>query len=154
MRNTPEAARYRQAVVNKMLRSAGVSVGSTSGAGRAAGVDESVDGLNGGVADLCVRDSSLTAPPDASPAAGAPATPARGAPAAPGTAAAAAVSAPAARAATGAAERPGQRASVTGLKTQTSKEQAAKAVLVRKLWTTRDLDDSNEGSTTDSTKAV
>ena len=154
MRNTPEAARYRQAVVNKMLQSAGVSVGSTSSAGGAAGVDESVDGLNGGVAGLGVRDSSLTTPPDASPAAGAPAPPARGAPAAPGTAAAAAVSAPAARAVTGAAERPGQRASVAGRKAQASKEQAAKEVLVRKLRTTHDLDDSDEGSTTDSTEAV
>jgi len=77
MRNTLEAARYRQAVVNKMLQSAGLSVGSTSGAGGAAGVDESVDGLMGGVAGLGVRDSSLTAPPGASPAAGAPAPPAR-----------------------------------------------------------------------------
>jgi len=106
MQKKPEAARYRQDVVNKMLQSAGVSMGLTSGAGGAAGVEESVNGLNGGVAGLGVRDSSLTAPPDVSPAAGAPAPPARRAPAAPGTAAAAAVSAPAARAATGTAERP------------------------------------------------
>jgi len=117
-------------------------------------VDEYVDGLIGGVAGLGVRDSSLTAPPGASPAAGAPAPPARGAPAAPGTAAAAAVSTPAARAATGPAERPGQRASVAGRKAKASKEQTAKGVLVRKLRTTRDLDDSDEGSTTDSTEAV
>jgi len=153
MRNTLKVARYRQAVVNKMLQSAGVSVGSTSGARGAAGVDKSVDGLNGGVVGLAVRHSLLTVPPDASPAAGAPALPARGVPAAPKTAAAAAVSALAARAVTGAAERPGQRASVTGRKAQASKEQAAKAVLVRKLRTTRDLADSNEGSTTDSTEA-
>jgi len=41
-----------------------------------------------------------------------------------------------------------------GRKAQASKEQEAKAVLVRKLQTTRDLDDSSEGCTTDSTEAV
>ena len=137
-----------------MLQSAGVSVGSTSGAGGAADVDEFVDGLNGGVGSLGVHDFSFIAPPDASPAAGAPAPPALGAPAAPGTAAAAALSVPAARTATSRAERPGQRASVTGRKAQASKTVAAKAVLVRKLRTTRDLDDSNEGSTSNSTQAV
>jgi len=43
---------------------------------------------------------------------------------------------------------------VAGRKAQASKEQAAKAVLVGKLRTTRDLDESDEGSTTDSTAAV
>jgi len=154
MRNTPEAARYRKAIVNKMLQSAGSSLGSTSGAGGASGVDVSVDGLNGGVVGPGDRDSSLTAPPGASPAAEALAPPARGAPAAPGTAAAAAVSAPASRAATGPAKRSVQRASVAGRKAQASEEQAAKAVLLRKLRTTRDLDDRDEGSTTDSTEAL
>jgi len=154
MRNTPESALYRQAVVNMVQQSAGVSVRSTSGAGGAADVDESGDGLNGGVGSLGLHDFSLTAPPDASPAAGAPAPPALGAPAAPGTAAAAALSATAAQAATSRAERPGQRASVTGRKAQASKKVAARAVLIRKLRTTRDLDDSNEGSTSNSTEAV
>jgi len=43
---------------------------------------------------------------------------------------------------------------VAGRKAQAIQEQAAKAVLVRKLRTTRDLDGSDEGSTTDSTEAV
>jgi len=154
MRSTREAARFRQPVVNTMLQCAGVAVGSTGGAGSAAGVDDSVDGLNCGVAGLGVRDSTLTAPPAASPAARAPAPPARVASAALGkAAAAAAVSAPAAWAATGAAERAGRRASGAGRKAQVFKEQRERAVLVRKLQTTRDLDDSSEVSTTDSAKA-
>jgi len=106
MRNAPEAACYRQAVVNKMLQCAGLTAGSTSDAGGAAGLKNSVDGLNSGMAGLVVRDATLTVPRAASPAAGAPAPPGRGAPAALCTAAAAAVSAPPARVATGAAERP------------------------------------------------
>jgi len=153
MRNTPEAAHYRQAVVNKMLQCAGETVGSNSGAGGAVGVNDSVEGLSCGVAGLVVRDSTLTAPPGASPAAGAPSPPARGATTAPGPAAVAAGPAPAARAASGGAERPAQRASGAGRKAQAVKEQAAKAVLFRKLRTTRELENGVEGSTKDSVDA-
>lgn len=133
MRNPPGAARYRQSVVHKMLQCAGVMMGSSSGAEGAVSVNDSVDGLIGFVAGLSVCYSTLTAPTGASLAAGAPPPPERGAPAVPGPAVVAAGSASAARAASFGAERPAQRASGAGRKSQAVKEQAAKAVQFRKL---------------------
>jgi len=129
MRNTLEAAHYRQAVANKMLLCAGVTVGSNSGAKGAVGVKHSAKGLSCDMAGLIVRDSTLTAPPGASPAARAPSPPARGAPMALGPAAVAVGSAPAARAASCGAERPAQRASGAGRKAQAVEDQAANALL-------------------------
>jgi len=93
------------------------------------GVKYSAEGLSCGMAGLIVRESTLTAPPGASPAARAPSSPARGAPMALGPAAVAVGSAPAARAASCGAERPAQRASGAGRKAQAVEDQAANALL-------------------------
>lgn len=153
MLNTPEAARYRQTMVKKMLQCAPVTGVSPGGGGRGVGAENAVQNLDGGVAGLGVSDSKLAAPPGAGPATGAALLPARGALAALDPDEKEAGSASATRAVSGGAERPANGARGPGRKSLEVMEQAAKALLFRKLRTMRELENGRDESTTDSTDA-
>ena len=146
MRHTPEAARYRLAITQKMLERAGVASSSAIDEGGGEGTDDSIGGVGDGVAGLGVDNSTGTVRAAAGPAAGARAPPGRGALAAPlgadGTSASALAAAAAAKAAPA---RVRQHAKTgAGRQSLETKRQAAAAQLARSRNTTRNLDEDSE----------
>ena len=103
MRHTPEAARYRLAITQKMLERAGLASSSTIDLGGSEGTCDSIGGVGNGLAGLGVGGTTETPRTAAGPAAGARAPPAPGALAAPsgadGTSASALAAASAAKSA-------------------------------------------------------
>ena len=163
MRHTPEAAKYRQAVMRKMMQAAGLAAPPAPAPSPAPPAHSAVDEINvvevdDGVADMDVTppaaDASSSAPPAAGSAAGANAPPGEDPPAAPvaadtagTTALAAEAASPAAPPARGNGGGDNQR----GRKSQAAKQRAASAALSKQLDTTRGLDHSSESDTTTTT---
>ena len=142
MRHTPEAARYRLAITQKMLERAGVASSSAIDVGGGEGTDDSIGGVGDGVAGLGVDSST------GGPAAGARAPPERGALAAPVGADGTSASALAAAAAAKAAPTHVCRQSKTGAgrRSLETKRPAAAAQLARSPNTTRNLEEEREAS--------
>eukprot|EP00168_Porphyra_purpurea_P013391 TRINITY_DN3686_c0_g1_i1.p1 TRINITY_DN3686_c0_g1~~TRINITY_DN3686_c0_g1_i1.p1 ORF type:complete len:411 (-),score=98.22 TRINITY_DN3686_c0_g1_i1:111-1343(-) len=163
MRNTPEAAKYRQAVLSKMMMSAGVDTAPETPA-TSAQEDPSVSDeihvvdVDDGVAALDVAPTTThatsAAPPATDRAVGAQAPPAREPPAASAAGRTAVNRALAAQAVMSAASttagRRGGRAQ-RGRTAQDAKERAAAAALEQELDTTRGLDHSSPSATTTAT---
>ena len=164
MRHTPEAAKYRKAVMQKMMASAGLAAASGLGvspepAKTSPEEDMNVVELDDGVAALAVTpppaDATSSAPPAAASAAGANSPPGED-PQAASTAAGrnAAERAPADKAATSAAPATQPRGggdNQRGRKSQAAKQRAASAALNEALQTTRGLEHSSESETTTAT---
>jgi len=163
MRHTPEAAKYRQAVLRKMMQSAGLAAAPAPAPTQDPPTSSAADEINvvevdDGVADMDVTplaaDASSSAPPAAGSAAGANAPPGEDPPAAPvaadtdgETALAAEVASPAAPPARGNGGEDNQR----GRKSKAAKQRAASAALRNQLDSTRGLDHSSESDTTTTT---
>ena len=163
MRNTPEAAQYRQAVMRKMMQAAGLAAPpapapTPAPPARSAVKEIHVVEVDDGVAAMEVTtlaaDASSSAPPAGGSAAGANAPPGEDPPAAPvaadtaaATALAAEAESPAAPPARGSGGGDNQR----GRKSQAAKQRAASAALNKQLDTTRGLDQSSESDTTTTT---
>jgi len=144
MRHTPEAARYRLAITQKMLERAGVASASDIDVGGGEGTEDPIGGVGDGVAGLGVDSSTGTVRAAAGPGAGARATPGRGALAAPLGADGTSASALAAEAAPAHVRR--QAKTGAGRLSLETKRQAAAAQLSRSPNTTRNLDEDSESS--------
>ena len=151
MRHTPEAARYRLAITQKMLERAGLASSSTIDLGGSEGTDDSIGGVGNGVAGLGVGGTTETPRTAAGPAAGARAPPAPGALAAPlgadGTSASALAAASAAKSAVARVRQ--QQKTAAGRRSMETKRQAAVAQAARTPATTRHLDEENESTDDD-----
>jgi len=163
MRHTPEATKYRQAVLRKMMQSVGLAAAPAPApppeppTSRAV-VEINIVEVDDGVPDMDVTppaaDASSSPPPAAGSAAGANAPPEEDPPAAPvaadndgATALAAEAASPAAPPARGNGGGDNQR----GRESQAAMQWAASAALSKKLDTTRGLDHSSESDTTTTT---
>jgi len=169
MRNTPEAAKYRRAVMQKMMASAGLAEKPAppappkptppKPAKTKPATDILVVEVDDGVAALDVSsipaDATSSAPPAPASTAGANSPPGEDPPAASVAAdTTAAATAPADKAATPAApakQRSGGGDNQRGRKAQAAKQLAASASLNKSLETTRGLEHSSESETTTTT---
>jgi len=163
MRNTPEAAKYRQAVLRKMMKCAGMEAAPAPPASSELGTGNVADEIHvvevdDGVAALDVTstpaDATSSALPDAGTAAGANAPPGREPPAAPVAGRPAADRALAAVAAKRTASKTpgnGEGGYRRGRNSQAAKQHAASAALKQQLKTTRGLEQTSESETTTTT---
>jgi len=151
MWHTPEAARYRLAITQKMLERAGLASSSTIDLGGSEGTDDSIGGVGSGVAGLGVGCTTETPRAAAGPAAGARAPPAPGALVAPsgadGTSASALAAASAAKTAVARVRQ--QQETAAGRSSMETKRQAAAAQLARLPATNRFLDEESESTDND-----
>ena len=164
MRHTPEAAKHRQAVMQKMMACAGLAAapGSAASAGPAKtkSVEDIFDvGVHDGVAALDVSsipaDATSSAPPAPASAAGANSPPVEDPQvalvAADTIAAATALTDKAATPASPATQPSGAGDNQRGRKSQAEMQLAASAALNKALETTRGLEHSSESDTTTTT---
>jgi len=148
MRHTPEAAQYRLAITQKMLKRAGLASSSVIDFGGSEGTNDSIGGVGSGVAGLGVHGSMETQRTAAGPAAGARAPPAPGALEAPlGADGASASALTAASVAKSAAARVCQQhKTAAGRRSIKTKRQAAAVQLARTPATNRPFDDESEST--------
>jgi len=163
IRHAPEAAKYRQAVLRKMMQSAGLAAAPAPDPTPEPTTSSAVDEINlvevdDGVADMDVTplaaDALSSAPPAAGSAAGANAPPGEDPPAAPvaaDTAVATVLAAEAASPAAPPARGNGGGENQRGRKSQSAKQRAASAALSKQLDTARGLDRSSESDMTTTT---
>jgi len=164
MRHTPEAAKYRQAGMQKMMASAGLAADSKSAASPEPAKTRSVEDIlvvevDDGVAALDVSsilaDATSSAPPAPASAAGANLPPGEDPPAASvaadTTAAATALAEKAATPAAPATQPSRGGDNQRGRKFQAAKQLAAAAAVNKALETTRGLEHSSESDTTTTT---
>jgi len=163
MRHTPEAARHRQVVLRKNVRSAGLAAAPAPAPTPVPPIRKAVDEINvvdvyDGVADMDVTplaaDASSSAPPAAGSAVGANAPPGEDLPAAHVAAETAGATALAAQAASPTAPAAGGNGggdNQRGRKSQAAKQRAPSAALRKQLDTFRGLDHSSETDTTTTT---
>jgi len=164
MRHTPEAAKYRQAVMQKMMTSAGLAAAPGSDSSPEPAKTKSVEDIlvvevDEGVSALDVSsipaDATSSAPPAPASAAGANSPPGEDPPAASvaadTTAAATALADKAATPAAPATQPSGGGDIQRGRMSQAAKQLAASAALKKPLETTRGIEHSNESDTTTKT---
>jgi len=164
MRHTPEAAKYRRAVMQKMMASAGLAADPKSAASLEPAQTKSVEDIlvvevDDGVTALDVpsipADATSSAPPAPASAAGANSPPGEAPPAASvaadTTAAATALTDKAATPASPATQPSGAGDNQRGRKSQAEMQLAASAALNKALETTRGLEHSSESDTTTTT---
>ena len=162
MRHTPEAAKYRQAVMRKMMASAGLAAAPRSAASPEPEKTKPVDDIvvievddRVAALDVIPADATSSAPPAAASAAGANSPPGEDPPAASvvadSTAATTALADKAATPAAPATQRNGRGGNQRGRKSQAAKQLAASAALNKPLGTTRGLEHSSESDTTTTT---
>jgi len=151
MRHTPEAARYRLPITQKMLQRARLASSSTIDFGGSEGTDDSTGGAGNGVAGLVVGGTTKTPRTAAGPAVGARAPPAPGALAAPsgadGTSSSALAAASAAKSAVARVRQ--QQKTSAGRRSMKTKRQAAAAQLARTPATKHLLDEESVSTDND-----